>query len=273
MARTATAVPYAARAVVLRVRTLGEKDRVMTLLSPERGKFDAAARGSRGGKSKLRAVSQPFVLARFLLAHGRSLDIATQAEIENAHIHISSDLLKTAWATYCCEVCDALPDHLPDAELFDLLCVTLEALDTSVATPPALEIVGRWFETHFLAILGYPPTLGRCVACGEKIVVESEDTTARVAFSASSGGTLCARCAPRDANRLNVNVQALRALHRLERSTRPPQGEELALTTTATRDLGDCLRRSLALHLDVRLKSQRFLDDIIADATSTQTLA
>ncbi|MDQ3813961.1 MAG: DNA repair protein RecO, partial [Armatimonadota bacterium] len=143
MARTAASRPYATRGVVLRVRTLGEKDRIMTLLSPERGKFDAVARGARQAKSKLRAVSQPFVLARFLLVQGRSLDIATQAEIEEAHIHITADLLKTAWATYCCELCDALPEQLPDAALFDLLCVTLGTLDAATNSPATLEVVGR----------------------------------------------------------------------------------------------------------------------------------
>src|SRR4028118_1295639 len=105
---------YSTRAVVLRVRLLGEKDRVMTLLSPELGKFAAVAKGARGTKSKLAAVSQPFVLARFLVARGRSLDIATQAEIENAHVHIAGDLLRTAWATYLCELCDAVPEEQPD---------------------------------------------------------------------------------------------------------------------------------------------------------------
>jgi len=267
MPRSAASAPYPTRGVVLRSRPLGEKDRVLTILSPERGKFSAAARGARGPKSQLAAVSQAFTLARFLIAHGRSLDIVTQAQIESAHIHIATDVLKTAWASYLCELCDTLPEHLPEATLFELLTVALARLDAAESAPLAVEIVGRWFEAHFMELLGYTPTLGRCVACGTKINVPPSDTTQRLAFSPALGGTLCHICAPRDPQRLNVAVQALRALRRLERGVEPPLPEELALTSSARHDLRQCLRRCLALHLDVRLKSLNFLDDVMAAQT------
>ena len=155
--KTFASATYHARAIVLRVRNLGETDRVMTLLSDERGKFDATARGARRPKGKLSAISQPFVRARFLIAKGRSLDIATQAEIENAHQHIAGDLLKAAWATYCCELSSFLPEHLPENELFDLLAITLEAFDA--ASAERVDIIGRWFEAHYLSLLGYAPQI------------------------------------------------------------------------------------------------------------------
>jgi DNA repair protein RecO (recombination protein O) len=124
---------YSTQAIVLRNRNLGEKDRIMTLLSPEIGKFCAVAKGSRAPKSKLAAVSQPFTFARFLVARGRSLDIATQAEVEQAHTHIAGDLLRTAWATYLCELCDFVPEHQPDEELFDTLRLALERLNVFAA--------------------------------------------------------------------------------------------------------------------------------------------
>src|ERR1044071_4816950 len=95
--KTFASSTYHARAIVLRVRNLGETDCVMTLLTEERGKLDATARGARRPKGKLSAVSQPFVRARFLIAKGRNLDIATQAEIETPHPHIAGHLLKAAW--------------------------------------------------------------------------------------------------------------------------------------------------------------------------------
>jgi hypothetical protein len=84
---------YSTSAIVLRNRNLGEKDRIMTLLSPEIGKFSAVAKGARAPKSKLAAVSQSFTHARFLVARGRSLDIATQPK--------SSRRTRTSRATCC----------------------------------------------------------------------------------------------------------------------------------------------------------------------------
>jgi DNA repair protein RecO (recombination protein O) len=266
--KTFASSTYHARAIVLRVRNLGETDRVMTLLSDERGKFDATARGARRPKGKLSAVSQPFVRARFLIAKGRSLDIATQAEIEDAHPHITSDLLKTAWATYCCELSSFLPEHLPENELFDLLAITLEALDKT--SSERIELIGRWFEAHYLALLGYAPQIGRCMSCSSKIVVASDDTAQKLLFSPVLGGTLCGSCAGKDAQRLTVNVQSLRFLHQLLRSVEPPADWDLP--GNARRDLHDCLRRTLSAHLDLRPKSQSFLDEVMADV-ATRPLA
>jgi len=249
MSRTPT---YSTPAIVLRTRLIGEKDRVMTLLSPEEGKFDATARGARNPKSKMAATSQPFVSARFLVARGRSIDIATQAEVETAHIHISADLWRTAWATYVCEVASVVPERQPDPELFGLLGATLAALDEVERQGADIEIAGFWFQARFLELSGYAATLGRCVVGGEKIVVAPDEL----------GGTLCGGCASRDPQRMSVLAQSLRALRVLERAAQPPWAEALALTTSARRDLRDCLRRSLLAHLEVRPRSQKFLDEV-----------
>ncbi len=259
MSRTPT---YSTPAIVLRTRLIGEKDRVMTLLSPEEGKFDATARGARNPKSKMAATSQPFVSARFLVARGRSIDIATQAEVETAHIHISADLWRTAWATYVCEVASVVPERQPDPELFGLLGATLAALDEVERQGADIEIAGFWFQARFLELSGYAATLGRCVVGGEKIVVAPDDLVSRVAFSPQLGGTLCGGCASRDPQRMSVLAQSLRALRVLERAAQPPWAEALALTTSACRDLRDCLRRSLLAHLEVRPRSQKFLDEV-----------
>jgi DNA repair protein RecO (recombination protein O) len=264
MTRTAAASTYPTKAIVLRVRPLGEKDRVLTLLTPDHGKISAAARGARTPKSKLAAVSQPFIQARFLMAHGRSLDVVTQAEIEAPHAAISADLLKTAWASYLCELCDAVPEAMPEAELYELLALALAGLDEAPNTTRTVELVGRWFEARFLRLLGYPPTLGRCVACGQKLTAPVGDEQIKVYYSPSLGGTLCPSCSSRDLNKLTLRVQALRALRQLERAAAPLQSDDIALTTAAARDLRDCLRQSLLLHLDIRLRSLAFLDDLLA---------
>lgn len=259
MSRSAT---YSTSAIVLRTRLIGEKDRVMTLLSPDEGKFDAVARGARSPKSKLAATSQPFVYARFLIARGRNLDIASQAEVETAHPHISADLWRTAWANVVCELSSIVPERQPDATLFEILGRTLTVLDDTSRNADDIEIAGLWFESQFLSHAGYAPTIGRCVVSGEKIVVAPDDLTARVAFSPQLGGTLCASQLARDVNRMNVQVQSLRALRVLERAQQPPLFHTLELTTNARRDLRDVLKLSLAYHLEARPKSQKFLDEV-----------
>ncbi len=256
---------FPTRGIVLRTRAIGEKDRVLVLLTPEHGKISASARGARSPKSKLAAAAQSFTLGRFFIAKGRSLDIVSQVEIENAHTHIAGDLIKTAWASYFCELCDAVPEELPDEELFEILTVTLSALDAAENRDEA-ENVGRWLEAKYLAHLGYAPVLGRCVACDEKIVVAADDAQNSVAFSPALGGTLCHTCSFRDAARINAKAQALRALRKLERADAPIETLEILseLTTQARRDLRDVLQRSLGAHLEIRWRSRAFLDEVLS---------
>src|SRR5690606_11818765 len=117
MPKTATSKTYLAHGVVLRVRPLGEKDRLVSIFTEEKGNIRAVARGARNPKSKLTAVTQPFVTAHFALVHGRSLEILTQAQIETLHRGITVDVIKIAWASYLCELCDLLPEEMPAPEM------------------------------------------------------------------------------------------------------------------------------------------------------------
>ena len=248
---------YHTHAVVLRVRPLGENDRVLTMLCEERGKMDAVAKGARRPKSKMAAAAQPFVLARFLVAHGRSLDLVTQAEIESAHHHIAGDLLKAAWAAYCCELTTYLPEHLPEHGLFPLLCSTLQALDS--AGSDAIDIIGFRFEARYLSLLGYTPRIGHCVGCDAKISLPASDQTTRIAYSPGLGGTLCDLCRTRDPNHHRPRVVVLRLLHRLAIGS---AGFDLSIDGGEKRDLRECLRATLASHMERRPKSLNFLNEV-----------
>ena len=66
-------------AIVLRARPLGEADRVYTLLTRERGKVDAVAKGARRPRSSLGGRLEPLAEVRVALHKGRSLDVITEA--------------------------------------------------------------------------------------------------------------------------------------------------------------------------------------------------
>ena len=77
---------------------------------------------------------------------------------------------------------------------------------------------------------------------------------------------MCGACAPRDPQRMALLAQALRVWHSLERASLPSLVEltTLQLTTAARRDLREGLRRSLRTHLELKLRSQKFLDDVMS---------
>ena len=264
MPRSAASVPYAARALVLRTRPLGEKDRIVVLFSPERGRIDAVAKGARGAKSKLAALAQPFVIARFLLVTGRSLHIVSQAQIETPHAGLSASIFATAWAYFALEVAETIPEGLPDERGFEIVEVALNALENA-PDDAAREAAGIWFEIQWLAHQGFAPTVGFCVECARKISATGEQ--ARIWFGPNVGGTLCDECCHRDGGALRVSATSLRALHRLERSNRAPTSLSEApfdLDVEASAELGQCVRRSTLAHIAPRFKSLPFLEELRA---------
>lgn len=174
---------YRAEAIVLRTHKLGEADRIITLLTRERGKVRAVAKGVRRTKSKFGARLEPFSRVDLLVFEGKNLDIITQAESLNAY---GQDLaldysLWTAGQTML-ETADRLtPEDSVSAESQYLLLVG--ALRTLVSGEHAASLVLDAFLLRSLSMAGYSPTLNACVVCG---VAGTQPF-----FHVSSGGALC----------------------------------------------------------------------------------
>ena len=71
---------YRDEGIVLRTHKLGEADRIITLLTRQRGKVRAVAKGVRRTTSRWGSRLEPFTHVDLQLAEGRSLDVITQAE-------------------------------------------------------------------------------------------------------------------------------------------------------------------------------------------------
>ncbi len=174
---------YRVEAIVLRTHKLGEADRIITLLTRERGKVRAVAKGVRRTKSKFGARLEPFSRVDLLVFEGKSLDIITQAESLNAY---GQDLaldysLWTAGQTML-ETADRLtPEDSISAESQYLLLVG--ALRTLVSGEHAANLVLDAFLLRALSMAGYSPTLDACVICG---VAGTQPF-----FHVATGGALC----------------------------------------------------------------------------------
>jgi len=258
---------YLAHGIVLRVRPLGEKDRQVSILTEEHGKIRASARGARNPKSTLSAITQPFVKAHFALAHGRSFEILTQAQIETLHHEITTDVVKIAWASYLCELCDSLPEDMPAPEMYLMLEMALERLAAAKSTFEQ-EIIGRWFEACYLANQGYAPTIGFCMICEHKISINRDEREKRVPFSVLHGGTICESCLSNARGVIKVPVQALRVLHRLSLCEMPPISELARevwlIDEIILAHLRDLLRLCIEQHPEIHMKSRNFLTEVLA---------
>jgi len=240
---------YAASGIVLRRIDLGEKDRILTILTKELGKLSAVAKGSRRPGSKLGGASEPFTCSKMLLASGRELDVLSQAEIKESFPNTRSEIARVAYAIYFLELVNHFTEERqPNPDLFDTLLSALYVLESG--TDP--EITARYFELQLLSVLGYEPHFDGCLRCGRRIGRE------RVAFSPSLGGIVCGKCsaAPNDAIWVpGAAASYVRALRQAE----PQTLRQLNVPPGARRDLARMLRWHIRYTLDRDLKSAEFI--------------
>jgi DNA repair protein RecO (recombination protein O) len=193
---------YKIEAVVLRRRNLGEADRLVTVLSRDRGKLTLVARGARRPRSRLGGRLEPPTRFRALVAEGRALDIVSQMEVLDAHAALRDDLERMTAAAVILELADrGLADRHPHPDVYRTLLDALSLVRTGSG-----DLAGLWFAARLLVLTGHRPAVKRCPICGRRL-------QGPMAWTAALGGCVHAACRSRDplAIPISFSVAALLA--------------------------------------------------------------
>ena len=227
------------RGIVLRSYPFGEADRVVVLISPDRGKVRAVAKGVRKTTSRIGGRLEHYVHVELVVYEGRSLDTITQVETVEAFPALRSDLASLMVAAVMVEGVDAVvQEGEASVALFDLLADGLRALENISPSPELLPA----FLLRLADVVGVRPALDACASCGR------EDDLDR--FSFVGGGVVCSRCGPEGSVRLRDGVVAsLAALSGASFRALPAIDPPLSAEATGV------VRRFVEHHLDRRLAS------------------
>ena len=180
---------YKITGINLHVSPLGEADRLLTILSPERGLIKAIAVGSRKPKAKLGGRTTLFVVNELLLVSGRNFHRIIQAETLDSYPGLTQSLGHLAAGQYLIELtlAQALRDH-PQVELFESLRSHLKHLEQTL--PSALLPWLTQGSFHFLALAGVAPQVHHCCRTRQTIQPNFNDRYWRVGFSITAGGII-----------------------------------------------------------------------------------
>ena len=141
--------------MILKAEPVGEYDRRVVILTRERWKIAAFARGARKQGSRLLASTNPFCFGQFRLYEGRTAYSIAEAVISNYFEELLESFEETCYGTYFLEVMDYYTrENSDEKEMLKLLYQSLRALQHQ-GLPDAL--VRYIFEIKALAINGEYP--------------------------------------------------------------------------------------------------------------------
>jgi DNA repair protein RecO (recombination protein O) len=141
--------------IILKAEPIGEYDRRVVLLTGERGKISAFAKGARRQNSRLVATTNPFCFGTFSVFFGRSAYSLNEAEISNFFPTLRDDYELACVGFFFLELADYYGHENNDEKaLVNLLYQSLKAL-----CHPAYDkkLVSSIFEIKALAINGEYP--------------------------------------------------------------------------------------------------------------------
>lgn len=170
--------------MVLQVMPIGEYDKRITLLTKERGKITAFARGARRPGSQLLAAANPFSFGEFEMFEGRSSYTLVRASIQNYFRELAEDFRATYYGFYFLEFADYYcQENNDEREMLKLLYQSLRALES-----PAYDnrLVRAIFELKALAVSGEAPNVFSCLKCGSREELRW--------LSVKRGGVFCPEC-------------------------------------------------------------------------------
>ena len=147
---------------------VGEADRLLTVLSRERGKLRLNAKGARKVGSRKSGHVELFVRSKMLIAKGRGdIDIVSQVETIDAYRGLREDLTRSTYAHYAVELIDAFAEEGSEQpELFDLLAEALKWIETTNNLPLTRSASSR---LQLLTLAGFQPQVFSCSGRGEPL--------------------------------------------------------------------------------------------------------
>ena len=152
--------------MVLTAMPVNDYDKRITILTKERGKITAFARGSRRPSSQLLAATNPFAFGEFEVFEGRNSYNVTKANIQNYFRELVLDLDAASLAFYFAEFAEYYcQENNDEREMLKLLYQSFRALENSRYSK---ELVRAVFELKAITINGEGPQVFACMHCHAK---------------------------------------------------------------------------------------------------------
>lgn len=141
--------------MVLKTVPIGEYDRRVVILTRERGKISAFAKGARRQNSRLMATTDSFCFGRFRVYEGRTSYSIADAQISNFFEELRRDYAGAYYGMYFLEIADYYTrENNDDSEMLKLLFQSMRALTKKSIPRPLVRCI---YECKSMVVNGEFP--------------------------------------------------------------------------------------------------------------------
>ncbi|MBP1754392.1 MAG: hypothetical protein H6Q59_790 [Firmicutes bacterium] len=249
--------------MVLSAMPVGEYDKRLVILTKEKGKITAFAKGARRPNSALLACGQPFAFGEFSLYAGQSAYNIMSVEISNYFGELRDDFEGLCYGFYFCEFADYLTkENIDEKDILKLLYQTLRALAKKTIPPKLIRSV---FELKIMALNGESPQVFNCVKCNKNSfseeTIDRNNLNIRYYFSAKCGGILCDNCRGNDKGAVSINTSTLYTMQYIL-SKEVEKLFTFRVIDQVQAELDLCIKRYLECYIEHNFKSLDMLKSL-----------
>lgn len=183
------------KGIIIAEKIMSDFDKMLTILTPNMGKIECVAKGSRRPKSLLMAGTQFLCFGDYMLYKGGENYSMNSCETIELFYNIRTDLDKLKEAVYITKIInDVTTENQNNYKILQLYLNTLYVISN---TDKDLEFVTSIFRLRLLSIIGYRPEIEECKTCKEK-----ENLTK---FSIRDNGFKCTACGKQDKGAIDMS--------------------------------------------------------------------
>ena len=185
------------KGIVLKTQDYKDSDKLLTILTLEKGKILVKARGVKKAKSKFKAFCQSFCFAEFELVSGNGGYILTGVnEIENFY-NLTADIEKFSFAFCVLELLDKI--CMENQEYVKVFVEALKCLQQMSYSNLNSKFCLIKFFINVLYYEGFNINLNKCTCCKTPLV-------SSLYFDFNKGEILCSACKTFDSIELENSV-------------------------------------------------------------------
>ena len=183
--------------IILRETEYKDADKLLTVLTKDRGQLTLRARGVRSRSSKLKVGCQLLAYSEFTVFESCGKMVIDEAIPIEIFLPLREDIELLSLASYFAQVTQTLSqEDEPNPALLSLILNCLYALGK---LSKSQKLVKGVFELRAACLAGYEPDLGGCERCGESFPDR---------FLVTGGVLQCARCGLAGENGLRLPISA-----------------------------------------------------------------